>query len=238
MKRKRRYRKRYKSYKRRYRKRSYTGRGNATEIKYLTLKSQNQASKLSIATADSNSLFAAQNFVANILDSIPIGNTFSNRIGNKIYVMSINVHMLVYGCPSSTAYNVGSFLQRHLWHNQRINANNTINGFFGVDTTINFNSYVDRKSVIVQKDKYFLIRGSDYATASSGASKHCGACREIEYSIPVNRYVTYTQSGAVKEDRDVYSLAVLTASPGMDVNSDLTQIACWQAKFRVYFKDA
>lgn len=231
-----RYKKRYKTYRKRRRTRSYTSRGSATEIKYLTLKSQNQASKLAVSAANENSLFAEQYFVANLLDNIPVGNTFSNRIGNKIYVMSINVHFLVYGCPSTTSYNIGGFMLRHIWHNQRGAANNSIAGFFGVDSTINFNSYVDRKSVNVHKDKYFTVRGNDYATASTGTTKYCGACREIEYSIPVNRYVTFTQSGVVKEDRDVYSFAVLTATPGMDTN--LVQVACWQAKYRIYFKDA
>jgi len=226
-----------KSTTRRYRRRRKQA-GNVPEIKYLTLQSQNQASRLGVLNVNDDDLYGTQNFISNILENISVGASFVNRVGNKIYVMSINVHFLVYGCPAATTYNVGSFLLRHIWHNQRTAAGVSIPGFFGIASTINFNSFVDRKSVTVHRDKYFPIRGSDYATTQTGSTVNCGAIREIEYSIPVNRYVTFTPTGAVKEDKDVYSFAVLVATPGLDSTNDLRQIACWHAKYRIYFKDA
>lgn len=222
----------------RRRRRSSTSRGSATEIKYLSLQSQDQACKLCVTATNSDSLFAGQYFFANALDNIQQGTNFTNRIGNKIYAMSINVHFLVYGCPSASTYNIDQFIIRHLWHNQRVNANNQVDGFFGVSTRVNFNSFVDRKSVIVHRDKYFPVKASAYATSTTGSTTNCGAVREIEYSIPINRYVQYTQSGVVKEDKDVYSFAVLSATTNMSNTYDLRQVACFQAKYRIYFKDA
>lgn len=241
MRRKKRYKRRYKAYQKRRRSRirsTYRGRGNATEVKYLTLASTDQAVKLAITTTNSFDLFSIQNFVPNLLDNIQVGTSFSTRIGNKIYVMSINVKFLVYGCPSNTNYVVDSFLIRHIWHNQRTPTGSSIAGFFGSDSTVNFNSFVDRKSVTVHKDKTWAVRSNAYGTSSTGSTALSGGCREINYSIPINRYVTYTQSGPVKEDADVYSLAVLAATPGMNTANDTKQIACFQAKYRIYYKDA
>jgi len=228
-----------KSTTRRPRRRRSSSAGNAAEIKYQSLTFQNQSAELAIPLANEDTLYAHQNVLANALDYIAVGTDYESRIGNKIYVMSINVHALIYGCPESSDYAIDSFIIRHIWHNQRIAAGSSITSFFNIDAKVNFNSFPNRKAITVHRDKYFPVKASAYSTTSSGTDRLCGSIREVDYSIPINRYVTYTPTGVVKEDKDVYSLAVLVATPGMSTQSNnALQVACSQLKFRIYFKDA
>lgn len=236
---KRKYRRRRRTTKRKGRRQRYRGKGNATEIKYRTAVTQNQANKLSIATADSTDLFAAQNFVANLLDNITLGTSYGQRIGSKIYVMSIQCRFFCWSCPATTTYDAGTFHLRHIWHNQRSNAGTTIANFFNTAVTANFTSSPDRKAINVHYDKVFRVSAFESTTESTGTFTTVGGQKYIQYRIPVNRYVTYTSTGVVKEDFNVYSLAMLTGTPGLgSTTNDLRQIGCHNAVYRIYFKDA
>jgi len=228
-----------KSSTRRPRRRRSGSAGNAAEIKYQSITLQNQSASLAIVSENQDILYDNQNILANVLDYITVGTDYESRIGNKIYVMSINVHCLVYGCPEDSTYGVDSFIFRHIWHNQRSAADTSIVHFFNIDAKVNFNSFPNRKAITVHRDKYFPVRGSAFTTTSSGSEKLSGPVREIDYSLPINRYVTYTPTGQVKEDRDVYSLATLVATAGVSSSSNNgLQVCCSQWKIRVYFKDA
>lgn len=221
--------------KRRYRRRT-TRRGDATEIKYINLIANDQSCKTVKTGSLSTDLYSSQYFLSNILKQIGQGVTFSSRVGNKIYVMSIRVRTLVYSCPSATTYCTGTHLLRHIWHNSRESVNSNIAGFFQNTSYINFNSFVDRKTFTVHHDKTYRVQAFESVTdISSDVYKQVGAIREIDYTIPVNRYVTYRPDGDVKEDYNVYSFSSLVMTP---VPVDDRQVCCYQQKLRIYFKDS
>lgn len=216
------------------RRRTYSRRGNASEIKYVTYIANDQKVTTVKTGSLATDLYPKQAILANILDQIAQGTNYGNRIGNKIFVMSINVRVLVAACPEDSTYAIGNFLIRHIWHSSRSGGNVGITNFFENTSFINFNSYINRKILTVHADKTFTVRADASTTPFSGTYVYCGAVREINYTIPVNRYVTYTQAGVVKEDYNVFSFAQLGAVPNLPDNK---QIACSQIKFRVYFKD-
>lgn len=221
----RRYIKRYKRY----------PRGTKTEIKFYTDVIESQALKIANNTATSDALYAEQNYLSNILSNIAQGVGFGDRIGSKIYVMKIAVRMLVYGCPSSGDYVIGSFVNRHIWHNSPNPAGSAVLNFFLTQSAINFYQYPDRKVFTIHKDRSFNIPATEYATSTDDPARNMGPVKQITYNIPVNRYVTYTLNSKVKEDYNVYSLAILTAIAPMIPNT--RQVGCFGLTYRIYFKD-
>jgi hypothetical protein len=223
----------------RYRRRSMRRMGgNRPEIKFVTLVGNDLALKLDYRTVASSGLEANQYYVANIFSNIPVGTSYTQRIGTKIFVMSITVKFLVYGCPSSTDYVADRFQMRHMWFNSRSSAGTAIPGFWGDIAKVQYNGFINRKEFTVHKDKHFMVSPGAFATASTGSSANSGGVRNIEYSIPVNKYVSYSADGFVREDKNVYSLAMLIAAPGLDATSTGRQYACGQLKIRIYYKDA
>jgi len=233
----RRYRRR--SFRRRNRRMSYRRRGSSTEVKYWTNTLENQSCKLAINSVTSDSLYAEQTYLSNILTEIVQGTGSGSRIGNKIYVMSINVRMLIYSCPADDDYSAGTFLSRHIWHNSPNTAGAGVPDFFLAPAKVNFHQMPDRRMYNVHYDKVYTVRAHESTTSQITPYETVGAVKMINYSVPVNRYVTYTLFNKPKEDYNVYSLAVLTATPGMS-NSlyNNRQIGCYQLSYRIYFKDA
>lgn len=233
--RKRRYRRRTRRY---YTKRYNRRRGSITEVKYYTNIIQNQALKLAISATDTDSLFGEQCYLSNILQNIGQGTGSGERIGSKIYVMKINVRMLAYGCPSDNTYMPGTFLTRHIWHSSSNSAGAVIPNFFLAPSKVNFHQYPDRRLFTIHRDKTIVVPSTDYTTGTT-THANAGPIKYISYNVPVNRYVTYNLNNKPKEDYNVYSLALLTASPGMsNTVFNTRQIGCFQLTYRIYFKDA
>lgn len=225
--------------KRKGRRQRYKGKGNATEIKYRTLHVQNYAAKLAITGTDSDTLYGEQNYYANLLNNIAAGAQFYDRVGSKIYVMYIKVRQFIWSCPADATRDMGTFHVRHIWHNQRQTAGAAIPQFFYLQWKNNFVAMPDRKSVTIHKDQVFLVRAYESTSEHDGVYETTGGQRFIQYSIPINRYVQYTTTGVVKEDYNVYSFAMLCATPGIgDVTNNGKQVGCFNAEFRIYFKDA
>jgi len=234
---------RKRKYRRRYRRRTTTmrrrrrrmmSRGGSTEIKFYTGFQENKALKLAITPPPgSDVLYGEQNYLSNILSDVVQGAGFGERIGSKIFVMSISVRMHIWACPSTTDYNVGPFLTRHIWHNSPNTAGAVVPSFFLATPRVNFIHYPDRKVYTIHRDKLYPI-GPGLFDSNIG-----GPTRAIVYNIPVNRYVTFTLQNKVKEDYNVYSMAILTATTDMgDGTNNGKQIGCYNLTYRIYFKDA
>lgn len=229
-------------YRRRRRRSSYKRRrgryqrfrpGNKPEVKYYTNNIQSQSLKYHISSTDSDTLFAEQTYLSNILSEIDQGVGSGSRIGSKIYVMKIAVRMHVWTCPTEDTYVVGPFMNRHIWHSGATPAGAAIADFFLAQSKVNFIHWPDRRVYTIHKDKFFKVSDGVFNVDLGGCTRY------ISYNIPVNRYVTYTLTNKVKEDYNVYSLAILTAAAGMGLTSNNgKQIACFNLTYRIYFKDA
>lgn len=232
-KRRRRFRRKYT-----YRRRRYRSRGNATEIKFITVALNDSAHLVQYDNAANPILQGNQYYLANLLDNITRGTGYGGRIGNKVYVMKISVKHLIYGCTPSADYVVDRFILRHIWHNLRATAAQTIPLFFGASVKQPFHNLVNRKEVSVHYDNTFMISPGAYATAFTGTANMSGPIRYIQYNVPVNRYVSYTSGEIVREDKNVFSLAMLVATPGMTAATSARQVACSHTIMRIYYKDA
>lgn len=229
-------------YRRRRRRSSYKRRrgryqrfrpGNKPEVKYYTNNIQNQALKLHINSTDSDTLFAEQTYLSNILSEIDQGVGSGSRIGSKIYVMKIAVRMQAWSCPADDTYVLGPFLNRHIWHSSANIAGTAVPDFFLAQAKVNFIHWPDRRVFTIHRDKVFKVSDGVYNVDIGGSMRY------ITYNIPVNRYVTYTLTNKVKEDYNIYSLAMLTSTTGMgDAANNLKQVGCFNLTYRIYFKDA
>lgn len=233
MPRKYRRRRRRSSYMRRRRRYTRYRSGNKPEVKYYTDSIQGQALKYNIATVEADTLYAEQTYLSNILANITQGVGSGARIGSKIFVMKISVRMHVWSCPTSDAYVVGPFLNRHIWHSASTAAGVSVPDFFLVPSKVNFIHWPDRRVFSIHKDKVFKVSDGVFNVDLGGAIRY------ITYNIPVNRYVTFNLQNKPKEDYNVYSLAMLTAASDMgDTANNLKQVACFNLTYRIYFKDA
>jgi len=174
-----------------------------------------------------------------VLSPISQGTSAGNRIGDSTFVKKIAVKMLAYICPpTDITAGIDSVTLRVIVHNAPgYKGGNDITDFFDMPTIIPVTNRPERSNYNVYYDRIFPLLAPTAVTGATRTGK--GGVRFINFVLPVNRHVEYTNTdGAftsqVKKDRDIFTISVLAYTPHF---TDGTQLCCLSWSARAYFTD-
>lgn len=206
------------------------------ETKYNTLIDVSKSIKNNFFGSTTATLKGVNNFYTDIISGISKGTDDNQRIGDRIYVKFMTIHLFIQGCTEATGYdNVLNFLIRVFVHNSRLAAGTDITNFFrGVSISPITHLKPDRRNSTVWFDKYYpMITASGVLASSKGA----GPIRIVKIKLPIYRNVNFDSSGLTKDDNSLYSLSV--AGYNMAGAADTAkQVACMDVCIRTYFTDS
>lgn len=205
------------------------------EVKYATYIDVAKSIKNNFTTTASGDLLGHNQFYTDIFSIITKGTNDQNRIGDRIFVKFITIHIFVQGCiDATTPDTVTNFLLRLFVHNARQTAGTTIPNFFrGLSVSPITHLKPDRRNLTVWYDKmYPMICQSSFTAATKGA----GAMRLIKVKLPVYRQITFDTNNSTKDENSVYSISM--AGYNMAGAADTAkQMACMDVCYRIYFTD-
>lgn len=242
MRRKKRYRRRYRrrtrgmlSGRRRWRRRRRVPKFD--EVKTYSTLIESQALKVNRPTTGDNVQYPEAFLYNSMLNSITQGLDYYNRIGTQIYVLNIKFKVNIWMCAPDIAELNSGLVRIVLGEPVGTPLTTSIAGFYRVDGKDRTIMPLNRKKYQFYYDKTYKIE-SGYPNrlgSSTDALRYAGAMRHIEFNIPINRRVTYTISGAVKNQRDQISLFAMPAVPnGINAQSVMCSTWCWT----IYYVDA
>lgn len=210
-----------------------------TEVKYKDWYSYDIPQYILTSVASSASLYSNQFVYSNILN-IAQGTSNGQRIGQKIYVKFIKVRLWVRGCPSSSSYNVGDYQYRAIVSdtgNLRVASGVTVTGYFKPPVHRNIFGQIDRSYITPKFDRTYNV-SAGWVTGGVDPDAVSGACRMIQFTVPMGRTVEYQgDTTAVKNDKDYLCLMLLAGTPGMSSATDGRQVTCTDMQIRVYYTD-
>lgn len=234
--------KRYRAYKR---KRMYSTRRSMRkasckpEVKWYSVEAVRQSVKMTIpgaswASSPSAASSALSFQINNILQNITTGADVVNRIGRQIFVKSIRVHHIVELCSPNNTTPLNTGLLRLTWCTAT-----------GTPQSTSFSNWYKRpimdRVMGSFNNNFFKLHYnkvhnvSGYLNNLAGTnSVYLGAIKHIKYTLPVNRIVSYDATGAVKEEKDFYSLFMQATCPS---GYDGLQVYCVNIQIVVYFTD-
>lgn len=211
------------------------------EVKFMDITVSEQALNTVYANpASANLVNSATSHLLRIdaLKSIAQGTASYQRVGSKIFVKTIQFKSSWYLCPIGGSTDLYSHCQARFIVGDWAPANTAtdLNAFFGINSTRKMFAPLNRKLYNIYYDKIHTWSASWAIDRSANSTASlCGSQRMVNFNIPVNRYVTFSQDGDVKEDYNVYSFAALCQLPNKDSNS--TQALCGGYNIRIYFTD-
>lgn len=206
------------------------------EVKLYTLGVGNQALKVTsfVDTTAHNVTFIWNN----ILNRITQGTDYGNRIGTQIYVLNIKFKMNVWMCSDTQnrSMNTG-ILRLVVGEPTGTELTSQFGNFFRIpamrDKTI---APLNRKYYTFHYDKtYYLNSGWPYDSGVNNA--YSGAMKHIEFNIPINRRVEYTNTNVPKNQRDFISLFAFPWVPNADL-IDAQKVMCSNIVATIYYVDA
>jgi len=207
------------------------------EVKTYATGIGNQVIRVQFPGAADSTMYRQAFIYNNMLNVIPQGTDYFNRIGNQIYVLNIKVKFNVWLCsPDLYELNTG-ILRVIVGEPIGVALNSDFPGFFrqtGKDRTI---QPLNRKKYTFKYDRVYNIT-SGYTNRLQNTVdplKHTGAIRHYEFNLPVNRRVEYTTDGTIKNQRDQYSLFATAFLPNP---YDLQQAFCSNWSWTIYYVDA
>lgn len=210
------------------------------EVKMLQVASKCNSLKLHVGATASATLYPGQNISGGMFSYIVPGTGVDQRIGNNVFVKSVMLRGMSFGCPLDGTYNVGNYLIRIIAWTGLNTAASTITKFFASESENNFYLPLNRKKIEkVYVDKVFTVRSNGYTTANTTQDRTLGGVHYFNIKIPINRRITYIQGGnETKHETDVFNYAILVGTPGMcNASNDARQIACVSMNSTVYFTD-
>lgn len=251
MKRKRRYRKRYKSYtKKRYK--SYRRRRGTPEVKVFDSSTIGKGIPIDIAS--DGTIRAANKIFGNIFSLITQGTNQFQRIGNKIFVKSVQIRCTYWTCGFLYSYSGSA---RSIGVNtalMRVIVDNTVGGaidhadfFAGTNNGSKISCPLNRKVYNIRADRTFRLQGGlsslpgDPATT---ASNSCGDIRSFKMNVPMNRTIVYqqTDSGSspiIKDVTDAFTIHAISAIPNLATYTTIPYVTpvCSNWHVRIYYTD-
>lgn len=211
------------------------------EVKISTISFVDQAIqtfKFATATFDLQSKYTLAN---DILSNITIGTTQNQRIGNSVFVKKMLFEFWIDLCPKyidtpSTTVACSTSMIRFIVDDGR---SASFTNFWRTSVVYPILGKPDRRLAKVHKDFTTNIdcMSAEATTVAGSAIVGEGATRRTRFSIYPNRNVTFNaNSGAMKNDSDVYSLRVLGYMPNIPASTNL-QTHCLNGRITIYYTD-
>jgi len=207
------------------------------EVKYLTKLDNSKSIKNNFFNSATSTLDGINNFYSDIFSLITKGTDDNNRVGDRIFVKFLTIHLYIQGCGDPvTPDPVYNFLIRVIVHNARFTAGSGIAVFFrGGSTTPLTHCKPDRRNFTVWYDKMFIMNNMNGFNAATNLG--AGPIKIVKIKLPVYRNVGFDIAGATKDDNSVYSLSV-GAYNMSGASGTLKQCACMDVCIRPYFTDS
>lgn len=247
MKRKRRYRKR--KYRIKRRRRNYRASARP-EVKVYDKSLTGRGVKLDITTA--GTLMQSYFVMSNIFSSIAQGTNSYERIGNRIFVKSIQMRIEYWTCGftyNSTNQLVNTALMRVICSDAIGNVD-AQNFFAGTNGGSKIACPLNRKVWNIHYDRVFRLSqglANVPGGTASTSSYAVGDIRTTVINMPINKIITYAQldggsSPGVKDDSGLYSFAALASLPNAAAYTTTGGAAypnpvCTNWHLRIYYTD-
>lgn len=211
-----------------------------SEVKYADVYLEDKGVITETAATNVLRLISVQH--GDLLTNIPVGTARNNRIGSKIHVKKIVIKQSVNICGFT--YN-----NKEYWLNSLVYRLMVTNTPYGVDmpaywgnTTCKDKTIcpINRRTFNVHFDKNYNLTTGFYngnTVGSTTSHTSCGMIRHVSASIPVNRTVEFTDTGAMKEQDDIYTVAAIAQIPNFQDVGDVPVVACVNSFVRIYYTD-
>lgn len=170
-----------------------------------------------------------------LLAAITTGTQSMQRIGNKIFLKKIVLHMTVWLCPLNTdTATYDSVIVRLLLPGVGVYYGGAdVDNFWYGTLTNHVHDFIRRSNVKCYLDRTFTLQAQTPISGTGRTGK--GALKRLTFSIPFNRVIEYavsTNSPKYLEDRMNFN--AFAFSP--DVAGG-TQIVCHNSSWRLYYTD-
>lgn len=178
-----------------------------------------------------------------LLDNIPVGTARNNRIGAKIHVKKIVINQAVNICAFNSggvSYRLNSILYRLMVTDATSDGTNITDYFSNGACRDRMINPLNRRNYNIYFDKRYDVSSGYVNTTGSDISNAvmAGKIRYLKAVIPVNRTIEYTDSGAVKECQDNYTVAAIATAPNYFAAGDVAPVvACVNSFVRIYYTD-
>lgn len=186
-------------------------------------------------TGRANCIIANSSNSDGLLQNITQSPGKGGRIGTQIFVKKISFRGFWYTCPASNATTPQDTVAlRMVVANPRTYYGGTDPANFWYSPTqycqaARFN----REQYNCYYDKVYYFR-PQLGIAGGSSSVGLGVSKNVRFSVPVNRIVSFTNTGGIKEDRDVFNIFAFANCQGIP---DATQVLCGEYSVRIYFTD-
>lgn len=209
------------------------------EVKVFQLGLDKRAITIEHPTTSDTTMYGSAFLLNSVLSNITQGTAAYNRIGNKIYVLSITVKANVWTCSADDAQYNTALMRVIVGEPIGTPGTTTFPNFFRSPCRDKLIGGLNRTFYTFHYDKTYKIESgypNSLASAADG-NRFCGAMRHIEFKLPLNRSVEYTSAGGMKNQRDYYSLfaTALTPNPATGNNR---QVLCSDWLVTIYYVDA
>lgn len=181
-----------------------------------------------------NSAGNSKQLIINMFDNITTGTESYNRVGSKIYVKHIQLRMCIWLCNASTTENLNTCLVRVSMISGRAAANASYTGVFPYAANYKLFLPYNRRNYYIHYD-HIIPMTAPWPSITNSTDSRSGKIIFHTVKVPVNRVVTFSSDGTVKEDRDTFNLLAFADVPETASNS--FQACCCHANVRIYFTD-